>query len=255
MLGNVKRKTGQYQANLVTCKSHQSLSKKLKTNAIEIKFSNSISDCTKNENTNFCLGKGNDLEQETIVSRFHSLESVPTDVFCYILSFLGPRSLDLVTLSEVSVRFHKVMGDIGDAMVKRAEAVFRGNIQSEDLSMSSISKFVKLSRECYHVQQQISSLSEIVKKNFCRQPRLDRVNKALDLCLNLLNKRCSRHQERQLISLCGKCSGKAFKLSRQDSLKTSSAVVDCEAFRKKACLVMTIVAFRKVKMTEIPSRR
>ena len=249
-----KRKPGQYQANPEAYTSHDRLSKKFKSNATELKFRKSISPSSDDENTDFCLRNGNEVVQKRIISHDPSLESIPTEVFCYILSFLGPRSMELVTLSEVNVRFNKVMGDIGDAMVTRAEAVFRGNVQSRDICMSSISKFVKLSRECYDVQQQISSLSKIVKKNFCRQPGRGRINEALDLCLNLLNKRCSKHQERQLVALCGKCSGKAYKLSRHDSLKTSSANVDCDAFKKKACLVMTIVAIRKMKMTEIPPR-
>ena len=91
----------------------------------------------------------------------------------------------------------------------------------------------------------MNNLLEIVKKNFHTQLPSQQIDASLDFCLELLQKRCSRHQERDIVSLCGKIASKAYKACRQDITKTFVNSVDVQ---KKACLLMTIVMFRKLKV-------
>jgi len=176
---------------------------------------------------------------------------IPVEIFCHVISFLGPRSTDLVNLSETNSRYNRLMKLIGDAMLKRANAVFWGNIRRTDQPISSIALFVRLSQECHQVQGRIDTLKRIFKKAFNGQLMSPQIDSMLDYCLDLLSKRCSRHQEREIISLCGKIGGKAYKESKKDHMKSISFSTD---YRRKACLVMSIVAFRKLKLSKLSPR-
>ena len=182
--------------------------------------------------------------------RFHyressliALENIPTEVFCHVLSYLGPRSRDLIALSQVSVSFYNVMKSIGDAMLERAKSAIQGSLNFSTKKESSISLFVRLARECYQVQNHIIYLEELGKKNFSTLHSSE-IDNALDSCLRLLNRRCSKHQETKILSICGKCGGKAYKISRQNSNKFVS---NPQSFQKKASLLITFVIFKKFK--------
>merc|ERR1712127_665748 len=90
-------------------------------------------------------------------------------------------------------------------------------------------------------------LNAVVQKDFTSQLDSYEIGRILDICLDLLQRRCSRHQERVIVSLCGRCGSKAYKVTRQEEGKLPTDVVN---HQKKACLVISIVVCRNLKGTK-----
>eukprot|EP00542_Grammatophora_oceanica_P020028 CAMPEP_0194027316 /NCGR_PEP_ID=MMETSP0009_2-20130614/1483_1 /TAXON_ID=210454 /ORGANISM="Grammatophora oceanica, Strain CCMP 410" /LENGTH=331 /DNA_ID=CAMNT_0038666343 /DNA_START=74 /DNA_END=1069 /DNA_ORIENTATION=+ len=144
-----------------------------------------------------------------------SLESLPPEVFCNVLSFVGPTSMSLLSLSGTNKYLHKTMKAIGDSMLPRALSHFRIPLKSLHVRESPLSYFLRHARTCSDVLKDVQHLRQLLARN-PNHLSSSEVDNAMKMTLDLLDvaPALSVALERQILSTCGKCGGKVFKHSK-----------------------------------------
>ena len=143
------------------------------------------------------------------------LELLPPELFCHALSFVGPASTTLLAIAKVNQFFRGTMTAIGNAMLPRAQAHFRITLVPKSPMESSSSLFIRHARICSQVLCDLTQLRSMLlispTENDSQQ-----VEHAMEMALKLLQigPSLSLSLERQILSTCGKCGGKAFKYSK-----------------------------------------
>ena len=173
-------------------------------------------------------------------------ENIPIELFYRIISLLGATSSDLITLSKVNLRYRSIMNAIGHGMLKRAEGVFRCNVWRS--SSSHITAFVHLTRDCFAAQHRIEKLHRILKKDLNKEFTSSEIDDILDFCLNSFDKKCSKHQEKELMFLFGKFSSKVFIASKKSFGKR---LTFNEKLQKKAALVMANAMKKRMNIRKL----
>ena len=95
-----------------------------------------------------------------------SFTSLPQELFCKIVAFIGPTSNSLCALGQITRDHRAVMTTIGDAMLPRAKLRFRTPLPPMKDCESSISLFVRHSRVAKEVHDNLEVLSGVLKKDF-----------------------------------------------------------------------------------------
>ena len=199
------------QAKALSMQPHSS--KRRRTND-----SGSISDSTKNHEA-----------QST-------LELLPPELFCHVLSFVGPASTTLLAIAKVNQFFRGTMTAIGNAMLPRAQSHFRVPLAPKSPMESNTSLFIRHARICSQVLCDLTQLRTLLlfspTENDSKQ-----VEHAMGMALELLQigPSLSLSLERQILSTCGKCGGKAFKYSKW--MITQSAFKSGEVANSETCLL------------------
>lgn len=104
----------------------------------------------------------------------NGLASLPRELFCNIVAFIGPTSSSLCALTQVSREHRSVMTLIGDVMLQRAMLRFRTPLPPKSRRESSISLFVRHARASKAVHDRLEELEKILKKDFpCVHSSLD----------------------------------------------------------------------------------
>jgi hypothetical protein len=193
------------------------------------------------------------------------LESMHPELFCHVLSFVGTTSTSLVTLSEVSKYMNNTMGAIGNAMLPRAQANFRVPLEPKSPTESRTSLFLRHARICSSVLYTLTELRKILSR-----PETDvaDMEKAMGMAVYLLEvaPSLSLSLERQILSTCGKCGGKAFKFSKYilvHGLSQTTNGVSLSTLQEgqakdaknqerlnRAQLIMQTVIFRNLQLSE-----
>ena len=176
-----------------------------------------------------------------------SLSSIPLESFLHIVSFLGPADTTLVSLSCVNRYHNRIMTMIGDSMLAKAQKYFRRPLFISGAQLeSSISSFVGHCLHCREVKTAIDFLQDIlaldfkdkygsttiIKSSASNQLRMidsfPAMDLALDTSLSLISNHFDAiasspthiitslplHIETKLLATVGKCSGKAFKITK-----------------------------------------
>ena len=193
------------------------------------------------------------------------LESLPAELFCRVLSFVGPTSPSLIALSELNKTMNRTMNAIGSAMLPRARSNFRIPLEPQSPMESCTSLFVRHARTCSQVLTTLMQLREQLSPSHAAI-YVANMDKAIDTALHLLDvgPTLSVSLERQILSTCGKCGGMAFKLSKcmvQQSLSHeyshASSTSLAEQSRRSAQerldmarLIMQIVVFRDLHISK-----
>jgi len=92
--------------------------------------------------------------------------SLPRELFCNIIAYLGPTSSSLCTLSQVTRDHKSIMTSIGDVMIQRANLRFRTPLPPKSNCESSISLFVRHARASKAMHDKLEQLDEVLKKDF-----------------------------------------------------------------------------------------
>ena len=95
-----------------------------------------------------------------------SYASLPREIFCNIVAYLGPTSSSLCTLSQVTRDHNAIMTSIGDVMLQRARLRFRTPLSPKSEYESSISLFVRHARVSKAVHDKLEVLNQVLKKDF-----------------------------------------------------------------------------------------
>lgn len=193
------------------------------------------------------------------------VESMPPEIFCQVLSFIGPTSDSLVALSEVSKFMNNTMRAIGDAMLPRARANFRVPLAPKSPIESGTSLFLRHTRTCSNVLDELTKLRKLLSQSDIDVADME---KAMDMAMRLLEvaPTLSVSLERQILSTCGKCGGKAFKYSKflllrglsqptenvsPSTLQERQANDNTNQERlNRAQLIMQIVVFRHLQLSK-----
>ena len=139
-----------------------------------------------------------ELENERAVS--FSFESLPQELFCSVVGYLGPTSSTLCSLAQVTRCHRSMLKTIGDVMLPVAHARFRVPLPPKSECESSISLFVRHARISKDVHDHLAILEDCLKKDFptpetfkdvtCAKVKnfvtADEVDHALDIALCLL---------------------------------------------------------------------
>jgi hypothetical protein len=195
-----------------------------------------------------------------------NLEMLPPELFCNILSFIGPTSNSLVALAQLNHSFRGTMKAVGKAMLPRVKVLFRVLLQQKSPRESSTCLFVRHARACSNVLDKLTQLRSLLSKPHCTMNN-DEVQDSLSLALELLEMApsMSLSLERQILASCGKCGGKAFKYSKSrlaqclavpveddatpsDLIRQNRMLVRTEFRLDMARLVMQTVVFRNWKL-------
>ena len=188
------------------------------------------------------------------------LEWLPAEIFCQILSFVGPTSNSLVALSEVNTYMNKTMNAIGKAMLPRAQSNFRVPLVPLSPNESCTSLFLRHSRACSNVLQELANLRKRLNQNL---PDVAAVDQAMDTALRLLEvgPTLSVSLERQILSTAGKAGGKVFKWTKHRALQNlehglhaeMSTIAPHQQRLDMARLIMQIVVFRDLQIATQPT--
>jgi len=92
--------------------------------------------------------------------------SLPQELFCKIVAYIGPTSSSLCTLSQVTRDHRAMMTTIGDVMLQRAKMRFRTPLPPKSDCESSISLFVRHARVSKNVHDKLEELEATLKKDF-----------------------------------------------------------------------------------------
>jgi len=184
------------------------------------------------------------------------LECLPAELFCQVLSFLGPTSPSLVVLSEVNKFMNSTMNAIGSAMLPRARSNFRVPLEPKSPLESCTSLFVRHARTCSGVLQQLTQLRVRLNRS---QSDVAGMDQAMEMALHLLEvgPTLSVSLERQILSTAGKCGGKAFKFSKTLIPQNLGEVNASQTARRNqerldmARLIMQIVVFRDLQIAKL----
>ena len=143
------------------------------------------------------------------------LERLPAELFCHVLSFVGPASTTLLALTQVNQYFRGTVTAIGNAMLPRAQAHFRVPLAPKSSLESNTSLFIRHARVCSKVLCDLTQLRSMLSETANGYDE-DQVQYSMNMALKLLEigPSLSVSLERQILSTCGKCGGKAFKYSK-----------------------------------------
>lgn len=181
------------------------------------------------------------------------LEALPAELFCQVLSFVGPTSSTLVKLSELNKHMNYTMNAIGRAMLPRAKSNFRTPLEPQAPRESCTSLFVRHARTCSSILDQLTQLR--VRLNDSASNDVAELDVCMDTALRLLKigPTLSVSLERQVLSTAGKCGGKAFKLCKSTILEehlTEEQVRANQERLDRARLIMQIVVFRDLQISK-----
>ena len=104
-----------------------------------------------------------------------SFESLPQEMYCFIVAYLGPTSSTLCSLVQVSRSHRDIMNTIGDVMLPVAKSRFRKPMPPKSECESSLSLFVRHARIAKYVHDNLLPLESILEKDF---PTLETIEDA-----------------------------------------------------------------------------
>ena len=90
--------------------------------------------------------------------------SLPQELFCNIVAYLGATSSSLCVLSQLTQKHNILMSTIGDVMLHRARMCFRIPIPPKDPKESSVSLFVRHARASKAVNDRLVVLERAIQK-------------------------------------------------------------------------------------------
>ena len=90
--------------------------------------------------------------------------SLPQELFCDIVAYLGATSSSLCVLSQLTQKHNILMSTIGDVMLHRARMCFRIPIPPKDPKESSVSLFVRHARASKAVNDRLVVLERAIQK-------------------------------------------------------------------------------------------
>lgn len=94
------------------------------------------------------------------------LSILPEDVLLNVVSFLGPRSISLTSLTKVNREFNMLMTKVGDSMLQCATKSFRSILPKLDPVESSLSLSIRHVQACDDIKMKYRELKRITEKNF-----------------------------------------------------------------------------------------
>lgn len=95
-----------------------------------------------------------------------SFSSLPHELFCSVVSYLGPTSASLCALHQVNRNHHAKLTTIGNIMLQRAHLRFRTPLSPLSIHESSVSLFVRHARVSKVVHDACEILDSVLKKDF-----------------------------------------------------------------------------------------
>eukprot|EP00540_Astrosyne_radiata_P015082 CAMPEP_0116838812 /NCGR_PEP_ID=MMETSP0418-20121206/9421_1 /TAXON_ID=1158023 /ORGANISM="Astrosyne radiata, Strain 13vi08-1A" /LENGTH=184 /DNA_ID=CAMNT_0004468857 /DNA_START=120 /DNA_END=674 /DNA_ORIENTATION=- len=160
------------------------------------------------------------------------------------------------------------MAKIGKSMLKRAKVHFRVPLQPHS-GESTTSLFIRHTRTCERVQHDLTHLRSLLDKP-ANAVQAEEVQAGLQMALRLIEMgpTLSECLERQILSTCGKCGGKAFKFSKwvllhrfssslEDTADTQTRQRELYAQNQQrldvARLVMQLVVLREFQLSKTSS--
>ena len=95
-----------------------------------------------------------------------SYSSMPYELFCNVVSYLGPTSASLCALHQVNRDHNAKLTMIGNIMLQRAHLRFRTPLPPLSIHESSVSLFVRHARVSRIVHDACEILDSVLKKDF-----------------------------------------------------------------------------------------
>lgn len=96
----------------------------------------------------------------------NDLSSLPQELVLKIISYIGPKSTTLISLSSVDKRFHSLMSRVGDAMLNRAKRNFRILLPKLKPVESNLCLFLRHTFSHHSIQSKCNTLKDILEKDF-----------------------------------------------------------------------------------------
>lgn len=96
------------------------------------------------------------------------IDCLPEELFFKIISFIGPASSDLITLTQVNRRYSKIMTQVGDAMLIRAKSSYRillPRIYRDESLMSLCTRHVRCFQD---FMNKCNLIKNILEKDFVK---------------------------------------------------------------------------------------
>ena len=212
---------------------------------------------------------------------FHvaSFESLPDDLFCVVLSYLGPTSSSLLSLAQTNRRFRRQIYQIGNNFILRAsrdaDTVDTCNTVAKtttvgDGKKSSICLFLRHAQPCQRIYEECHQLHEYIERTVSSHEVLCKVlSKAFDLVSissRYLRSNSEIRQDRHIFSterlrvledfalkVCGKCGAKGFKWAKSQltatTEETSRPILEpaVQDILNKSLLLMQMVVCQRVE--------
>jgi hypothetical protein len=150
-----------------------------------------------------------------------SFETLPQELFCTIVAYLGPTSMTLCRLAQVTKGHRDMMKTIGDVMLPVAKSRFRIPLPPMSNSESSISLFVRHARIAKNVHDNLLVLEETLKKDF---PTLEDVKEAAVVSQEVNTVTTSEVDRALDVALCLLGAGHYSNLFSESSLESSYLV-------------------------------
>lgn len=148
-----------------------------------------------------------------------SFETLPQELFCSIVGYLGPTTATLCSLARVSKSHRNMMNTIGDVMLPAAKSRFRIPLPPKSIYESSICLFVRHARIAKDVYDNLLVLEETLQKDF---PTLETVKDTAHCNDNVYTTVTSSEVDHALdIALCMLGAGQHSNLFSESSLGSS----------------------------------
>eukprot|EP00978_Attheya_sp_CCMP212_P006139 scaffold13837_cov55-Attheya_sp.AAC.1 len=96
-----------------------------------------------------------------------SLSGLPREMFCHIVSYIGPASTALAVLASVNRNSRSLMDGISETMLVQARTSFRVPLAPRHALESSTSLFVRHAQVCDRVNQATAQIDSIVRGKIC----------------------------------------------------------------------------------------
>jgi predicted nucleic acid-binding Zn-ribbon protein len=96
------------------------------------------------------------------------IDCVPKEIFFKIISFIGPSSPTLITLTQLNTRYRKIMKEVCDAMLVRAKSSYRILLPQIYRNESLMSLCTRHVRCCQDIMEKCNILKSILEKDFLR---------------------------------------------------------------------------------------
>ena len=105
-------------------------------------------------------------EDDQLATGEASFSSLPYELFCNVVSYLGPTSASLCALHQVDRDHHVKLTTIGNIMLQRAHLRFRTPLPPLSIRESSVSLFVRHARASKIVHDACEILDSVLEKDF-----------------------------------------------------------------------------------------
>lgn len=103
---------------------------------------------------------------ETLSIEHDHFSLLPQEMMLNVISYLGPRSVDLTSIAILNQNLNVLMSALGDTMLRCAKIKFRELLPKMDYKESNLSLFIRHAQVSNDIKMKCNELKRITEKNF-----------------------------------------------------------------------------------------